>query len=286
MEYVTLNDGQQMPQLGLGLFQIFDLAEVTRVVKAAIAVGYRLFDTAAAYNNEAAVGRAIRESGVPRDEFFITSKLWIDQYPYEKAQQAIDAALKKLGTDYLDLMLLHQPYGDIVGGWRALEKAQAAGKVKSIGVSNFYPDLLKSLELMARVKPALDQIEVSPWYQRPQEVAFLQREGIAAETWAPLAEGKHDLFHNPTIAAIGARYGKSNPQVILRWLTQRGLIVIPKTVRPERMQENLASFDFQLTAAEMQQIARLDTGHSQFFDQRDPLVIESIFGAALRGMQI
>ncbi|WP_304231207.1 aldo/keto reductase [Lactobacillus kitasatonis] len=286
MQKITLNDGNKMPQLGLGLFQIFDLNIAEQVVKEAIDIGYRLFDTASAYNNEEAVGKAIHKSSLPRDKFFIVSKLWIDQYPYEIALKSIDKALEKLQIDYIDLMLLHQPYGDIVGAWKALEKAQSNGKIKSIGVSNFYPDQMKSLELMSSVKPAINQIEISPWYQRTDEVNFLKDENISIQAWAPLAEGKHGLFNNKLIAKIGRKYNKSNPQVILRWLIQRGIIVIPKTIHGDRMKENINVFDFELTDKEMSLISTLDTGHSQFFDHRDPMAIESIFGASLRSLKI
>lgn len=235
MQYLTLNDGNKMPQLGFGVFQISDLNQAEQAVRDAIDVGYRLFDTAAAYGNESAVGKAIRESDINREDFFVTSKLWVDHFTYEKAKQGIDDSLNKLGLDYLDLYLLHQPYGDTSGAWRALEEAQKAGKIKSIGVSNFYPDQLKNLELMSDVKPAVNQIEVSPWYQRKQDVDFNKQEGIATEAWAPFAEGKHNIFTNETIAKIGEKYGKANGQVILRWLLQRGIIVIPKSVHKARM---------------------------------------------------
>ena len=285
MQYVSLNDGNKMPQLGFGVFQINDLSLAEQAVSQAIEVGYRLFDTAAAYGNEAAVGKAIAKSGLPREDFFVTSKLWVDHASYEKAKEGIDDSLNKLGTDYLDLYLLHQPYGDVVGAWRALEEAQAAGKIRSIGVSNFYADQIKNLELMSRVQPAVNQIEVSPWYQQACEAAFMQGEGIAVETWAPFAEGKGGIFTNEQIAQIGQKYGKSNGQVILRWLLQRGIIVIPKSVHYERMAENFAIFDFELTDAEMSLLKTLDKNESQFFSHRDPAAIESIFGASLRALR-
>lgn len=228
----------------------------------------------------------MKVGGIDREDLFIASKLWIDQYPYEKAIKAIDESLKKLHTDYLDLMLLHQPYGDIIGAWKALIKAQQEEKIRSIGVSNFYPDQFKNLELMSSVKPAINQIEVSPWYQRKADIDFLKVENVTAEAWAPLAEGKHEIFHNEVIAKIGEKYDKTNAQVILRWLIQQGLVVIPKTVHRERMIENLNIFDFKLSKEDMKQIDTLDTGHSQFFDHRDPMAIESIFGASLRSLKI
>lgn len=285
MEYVTLNDGYQMPKLGFGVFQINDLAIAEQAVSDAIAVGYRLFDTAAAYGNEAAVGKAIAKSGVPREKFFVTSKLWVDHASYEKAKEGIDDSLDKLGMDYLDLYLLHQPYGDVAGAWRALEEAQAAGKIRSIGVSNFYADQVKNLELMSKVQPAVNQIEVSPWYQEAEEVAFMQGEGIAVEAWAPFAEGKHGIFSNETIRKIGLNHGKSNGQVILRWLLQRDIVVIPKSVHPERMAENFDVFDFELTEEEMRVMTSLDKHESQFFSHRDPAAIEAIFGSSLRALK-
>lgn len=282
MQYLTLNDGNKMPQLGFGVFQVTDLNQAEQAVRDAIDVGYRLFDTAAAYGNESAVGKAIRESDINREDFFVTSKLWVDHFTYEKAKQGIDDSLNKLGLDYLDLYLLHQPYGDTAGAWRALEEAQKAGKIKSIGVSNFYPDQLKNLELMSDVKPAVNQIEVSPWYQRKQDVDFNKQEGIATEAWAPFAEGKHNIFTNETIAKIGEKYGKANGQVILRWLLQRGITVIPKSVHKARMAENFNIFDFELSADDIKTMNALDKHESQFFNHRDPEAIESIFGSSLR----
>ena len=285
MQYVTLNDGNRMPQLGFGVFQVPDLNQAEQAVKDAIDVGYRLFDTAAAYANEEAVGKAINNSGIDRSEFFVTSKLWVDHFTYEKAKQGIDDSLNKLDMDYMDLYLLHQPYGDVAGAWRALEEAQKEGKIKSIGVSNFYPDQLKNLELMSDVKPAVNQIEVSPWYQEENDVEFNKKENIVTEAWAPFAEGKHDIFTNETIAAIGEKYGKSNGQVILRWLLQRGIVAIPKSVHKTRMAENFDVFDFELSDDDMKKMASLDMNESQFFDHRDPVAIESIFGSSLKALR-
>lgn len=285
MEYVTLNDGNKMPQLGFGVFQVPDLNQAEQAVSDALDSGYRLIDTAVAYGNEEAVGAAINKSSISRDEIFVTSKLWVDHFTYEKAKQGIDDSLRKLNLDYMDLYLLHQPYGDTAGAWRALEEAQKAGKIKSIGVSNFASDQMMNLELMANVKPALNQIEVSPWYQETNEVKFNQDQGIQVEAWAPFAEGKHDIFTNETIAAIGEKYGKSNGQVILRWLLQRGIVVIPKSVHKARMRENIDVFDFELSSADMQLMASLDKNESQFFDHRDPVAIESIFGQSLKALR-
>jgi len=281
METVKLNNGVEMPQLGFGVFQVTDLEQCEQVVVDAIASGYRLIDTAAAYQNEAAVGRAIKRSGVDRKELFITSKLWVSDANYERAQKAIETSLNNLGVDYLDMYLLHQPYGDISGAWRALEEAYKAGKIRAIGVSNFYADQLKNLELSNEIKPVLNQIEVNPWYQQNSEVDFNQGEDIRVEAWAPFAEGKHDIFTNEAIKEIADKYNKSNGQVILRWLLQRGITVIPKSVHKNRMEENINVFDFELTDDEMKVMNGLDKGESQFFDHRDPVTIEQIFGTSL-----
>ena len=285
MQYVTLNDGNKMPQLGFGVFQVPDLAVCEQAVADALETGYRLIDTAAAYANEEAVGAAISKSQVAREEIFVTSKLWVDHFTYEKAKQGIDDSLRKLGLDYLDLYLLHQPYGDVAGAWRALEEAQQAGKIRSIGVSNFAPDQLINLELMSNVKPAVNQIEVSPWYQEKDEVNFAQSQDVQVEAWAPFAEGQHGIFTDPTIAAIGEKYGKTNGQVILRWLLQRGIVAIPKSVHKERMEENFDVFDFELSDEDMATMAGLDKHESQFFDHRDPAAIVNIFGQSLRALR-
>ena len=281
METVKLNNGVEMPKLGFGVFKVTDLDQCEQAVVDAIDSGYRLIDTAAAYQNEAAVGRAIKRSGVDRKELFITSKLWVSDANYERAQKGIEQSLNNLGLDYLDLYLLHQPYGDVVGAWRALEEAYKAGKIRAIGVSNFYGDQLKNLELSNEVKPAINQIEVNPWYQQKSEVDFAQSDDIQVEAWAPFAEGKHEILTNKVIAEIANKYGKSNGQVILRWLLQRGIVVIPKSVHKNRMAENINVFDFELKSDEMNALNNLDKGESQFFDHRDPRVIEQIFGASL-----
>lgn len=282
---VKLNDGNKMPQLGFGVFQVPDHDRAVHAVEAAISNGYRLIDTAEAYNNQDAVGEAIKESVVNRDDIFLTTKLWVSNFTYEKAKAAIDNDLKQLGTDYIDLLLLHQPYGDVYGAWRAMEEAQKAGKIKSIGVSNFWPDQLKNLELESEVKPVVNQIEVNPWFQRTKEVKWNQNEDVAVEAWAPFAEGKDNIFTNETIANIGKKYGKSNGQVILRWLLQRGIIVIPKSVHDARQKENINVFDFELSSDDMKQIAGLDKNVSQFFDHHDPQTIEQIFGSSLKQLR-
>lgn len=279
---ITLNNGVEMPQLGFGVFQVPDLSQAEAAVKDALEVGYRLIDTATAYQNEEAVGRAINNSGIKREDIFVTSKLWVSDFTYARAKKGIDASLQRLNMGYMDLYLLHQPYGDVMGAWRALEEAYKAGKIRAIGVSNFYADQLKNLELTMTVQPVVNQIEVSPWYQQTDEVKFNQGEKVQVEAWAPFAEGKHDIFNNTTIGQIAKKYGKTNGQVILRWLLQRGITVIPKSVHRERMAENLAVFDFELTTAEMQTMATLDKKESQFFDHRDPVTIEQIFGSSLK----
>jgi len=282
---VKLNNGIDMPQLGFGVFQVPELAACETAVTQALDAGYRLIDTATAYQNEAAVGRAIKKSGIKREDLFVTSKLWVSDFTYERAQKGIDASLERLGLDYMDLYLLHQPYGDVMGAWRALEEAYHAGKIRAIGVSNFYADQLKNLELTMSVKPVLNQIEVNPWYQQSTEVAFNQRDDVRVEAWAPFAEGKHGIFTDPTIAAIAESHGKTVGQVILRWLLQRGITVIPKSVHSTRMAENIAVFDFDLTEAEMHTMGTLDRQESQFFDHRDPVTIEQIFGASLKQLK-
>lgn len=274
MKFVELNNGVKMPQLGFGVFQIPDLKECEQAVLDAIDSGYRLIDTAAAYHNEEAVGAAIKKSGVAREKLFITSKLWVSDASYECAKKGIETSLNKLGLDYIDLYLLHQPYGDVIGAWKALEEAYHAGKIRAIGVSNFYADQLKNLILTCDVKPVINQIEVNPWYQQKQEIKLNQAEDVRVEAWAPFAEGKHNIFQNEVLAEIGQKYGKANGQVILRWLMQRGIVVIPKSVHKNRMEENFDVFDFELSDEDMQTIAKLDKDESQFFDHRDPETIE------------
>lgn len=278
---IKLNDGNEMPQLGFGVFQIPDHDEAVKTVEMALANGYRLIDTAEAYNNQKAVGEGMKNSGVKREDIFLTTKLWVSNFTYEKAKAAIDNDLIELGTDYIDLMLLHQAYGDVYGAWCAMEEAQKEGKIKSLGVSNFWPDQLTNLELGNNVKPVINQIEVNPWFQRKHEVKWNQDDKVAVEAWAPFAEGKRTIFANETLKGIGEKYGKSIGQVILRWLLQRGIIVIPKSVHDERQKENINIFDFKLSDNEMNQIATLDKNQSQFFDHHDPLTIEQIFGSSL-----
>lgn len=282
---IKLNNGVEMPTLGFGVFQVPDLSQAEKAVSEALETGYRLIDTAAAYQNEEAVGKAIKNSSVNREDIFVTSKLWVSDFSYEGAKRVIDNSLEKLGLDYMDLYLLHQPYGDTMGAWRALQEAYKAGKIRAIGVSNFYADQLKNLELTMPVKPVLNQIEVKPWYQQDNEVKFAQGEDIRVEAWAPFAEGKHDIFNNEVLKAIVEKYNKATGQVILRWLLQRGITVIPKSVHQNRMAENIDVFDFELSDDDMKKIAELDKNESQFFDHRDPITIEQIFGSSLKQVQ-
>jgi 2,5-diketo-D-gluconate reductase A len=274
MQKVKLNNGVEMPILGFGVFQVTDLAECERSVSDAIETGYRLIDTAASYMNEEAVGSAIKKSGVPREELFITTKLWIQRDGYEGTKRAFDASLKKLGLDYVDLYLMHQPFGDVYGEWRAMQELYWEKKVRAIGVSNFHPDRLIDLVVHNEVVPAVNQIETHPFHQQIETQTFLQENGVQIESWGPFAEGKNGIFQNELLATIGKRYNKTIAQVILRWLTQRGIVAIPKSVRKERMEENFNIFDFQLSAEDMDAIKTLDTKTSSFFDHRDPAMVK------------
>lgn len=271
---LTLNNGLRMPIAGFGVFQITDPAECTRSVVDAIAAGYRLIDTAASYRNEAAVGEGLRRSGVPRDQLFITSKLWVEDASEARARQAIDASLRRLGLDHLDLFLIHQPFGDVHGAWRAMEAAVQAGKLRAIGVSNFAPDRLMDLIAFNTVKPAVNQIEINPVHQQAESVTFMHGQDVQAQAWAPFAEGRNGLFQNEVLTDIGRRHGKSVGQVVLRWAVQRDIAVLAKSVRPERMAENLAIFDFELDRDDMARIATLETGQSSFFSHRDPAIVK------------
>lgn len=283
METVQLNNGMTIPQLGFGVFQVDDLAVCRRAVSAAIATGYRLFDTAQAYHNERAVGQAIKDSGISRDQFFITSKLWITNTQGTAPEQAIDNSLRELGTDYIDLYLIHMPFGDSFNAWRAMEKAVQAGKIRAIGVSNFSSDQITNLMLFNELKPAVNQVEVNPWHQQSSLVSFNQQNQIQTEAWAPFAEGKLDIFANPILAAIADHHQKTVGQVILRWLTQRGIVAIPKSVHAKRMAENFAIFDFRLDSTEMEAIAQLDRHQSEFFNPHDPAAIKAIVSGGRPG---
>ena len=268
MKTIKLRNGVEMPQLGFGVFQVPDPAECQSVVESAIGVGYRSLDTAASYLNEQAVGAGIAASGVAREDLFITTKLWIEQAGETETLRAFDLSTKKLGVDYLDLYLIHQPFGDYYGAWRAMEKLYNDGRIRAIGVSNFYPDRLVDLILHSEIAPHVNQIETHPFFQRADYQQLMSERGVQIESWAPFAEGKNDLFANELLVGIAEAHGKSVAQVVLRWLIQRDVIVIPKTVSQSRMAENFNAFDFELTNDEMAKIATLDGGESLFFDHR------------------
>ncbi|MGX7896066.1 aldo/keto reductase [Tsuneonella sp. HG222] len=271
---VTLNNGVEMPLLGFGVFQVPDPAECERSVHDAIEVGYRLLDTAASYGNEEAVGAAIANSGLDRSELFVTTKLWVEDASYNGAKAAFERSLNKLQLDYLDLYLIHQPYGDVYGAWRAMEDLHRAGKVRAIGVSNFYPDRLVDFVLHNETAPAVNQIEIHPFHQQAEAQAILEENNVQTQAWGPFAEGKNGLFQNELLASIGKKHGKSIAQVVLRWLTQRGIVAIPKSVRKERMAENFAILDFELDTDDLARIATLDQKTSSFFDHRDPAMVK------------
>jgi len=274
MQTTTLNNGVAMPMLGFGVYQMTDATECEACVAEALRVGYRLIDTAAAYGNEEAVGRAIAKSGIAREELFITTKLWLSDAGHEKTRLAFERSLARLQLDYLDLYLIHQPYSDVHGAWRAMEELYDAGRIRAIGVSNFQPDRVMDLIMHNRIVPAVNQIETHPFCQQIGTATFLRENGVQIESWGPFAEGRNDLFSNPALADIATRHGRSIAQIVLRWLLQRGVVAIPKSIRPERMAENFHIFDFELEADEMTAIAALDTGKSAFFDHRDPAIVK------------
>ena len=278
MEFVTLNNGLKMPSVGFGVFQIKDLEECKQAVLDAIDVGYRLIDTAQSYGNEEAVGQAIKETSIPREELFITTKVWISNYGYDKTKASIEESLKKMQLDYLDLVLLHQPFNDYYGAYRALEGLYQEGKIKAIGVSNFYPDRLVDLAIFADVKPAVNQVEVNAFHQQITAQTYNEKYGVQMEAWAPFAEGKNGMFTNPELKAIGEKYGKSVAQVILRWLLQRGIVPLAKSVKKERMAENINIFDFELSDEDMKIITAMDKQESSFFSHYDPATVEMICG--------
>ncbi|MCI7224271.1 MULTISPECIES: aldo/keto reductase [Fusobacterium] len=274
MRYVTLNNGIKMPILGFGVYQMNDPQECEDAVYNAIKIGYRSIDTAEAYGNEEAVGKAIKRSGVPREELFITTKLWISNVSYEKAKIAFQKSLDRLGLDYIDLYLIHQPYGDIYGAWRAMVELYKEGKIKAIGVSNFYPDRIVDFILNNEVIPAINQVETHPFNQQVEAQKIMEEYGVQIESWGPFAEGKNEIFKNTILTEIGNKYSKSVAQVILRWLIQREVIVIPKSVRKERMEENFNIFDFELSEKDMEKIKELDKKESLFFSHRDPEMVK------------
>lgn len=274
MQKILLNNGIEMPVLGFGVFQVTDLAECERSVLDAIATGYRLIDTAAVYMNEVAVGNAIKKSGVPREDFFITTKLWIQSNGYEGTKKAFENSLIQLQLDYLDLYLIHQPFGDVHGSWRAIEELYKEGKIRAIGVSNFHPDRLMDLIVHNEIIPAVNQIETHPFHQQIEVQQFLQENNVQIQSWGPFAEGKNNIFQNELLHSIGNKYNKSVAQVVLRWLIQRGVVAIPKSVRKERMEENFDIFNFELNFEDIEAIKTLDTKTSSFFDHRDPAMVK------------
>lgn len=276
MEFVTLNNGVKMPLEGFGVFQVPDPAVCEQAVLDAIATGYRLIDTAAAYMNEQAVGAAIQKCGVPREELFITTKLWVQDASYEGAKRAIETSLRNLGLDYIDLYLIHQPMGDYIGAYRAMEEAYREGKLKAIGVCNFYPNRLADLCETVEVTPAVNQVELHPFFQQENALALMKEYGVVPEAWGPFAEGNHGIFTHPVLTAIGRKYSKSAAQVALRWNVQRGVVVIPKSVHKERIEQNMNIWDFQLSDEDMAEIAKLDIGHSEIVDHSDPAFVKML----------
>ncbi|MEK3964739.1 MULTISPECIES: aldo/keto reductase [Paenibacillus] len=276
MQKVILNNGVEMPILGFGVFQIQNEAECEQAVYDAIMSGYRLIDTAASYLNEEAVGRALKRSGVPREDLFITTKLWVQDTGYERTKEAFEKSLTRLHLDYLDLYLIHQPFGDVHGSWRALEELYREGKIRAIGVSNFQNDRLIDLIIHNEVTPAVNQVETHPFCQQIESAAFMKENNVQIESWGPFAEGKNNMFQNEVLVSIAQKYNKSVAQVVLRWLTQRGVVVIPKSVRKERIIENFNIFDFELNSEDIEQIALLDTKESLFFSHRDPVMVKAL----------
>ncbi|MDT0091543.1 aldo/keto reductase [Listeria marthii] len=274
MKTVRLNNGVEVPILGFGTYQITDANEAEQAVKDAITAGYRHIDTAQSYMNEEAIGRGIAASGVDRKELFITTKIWVENVSYKGVMSSFDRSLKRLGVDYIDLLLIHQPFNDVYGAWMAMEELQAEGKIRAIGVSNFSVDRVIDLAAFNDVTPQVNQIEVNPFQQQTGNLELLRKEGVAVEAWAPFAEGKNDIFNNPVLTKIGEKYGKSAAQVILRWLVEQDIIVLAKSVKPDRMAQNLAVFDFELTDADKKEIASLNQGESQFFSHSDPEMVK------------
>ena len=266
MQYRSLSNGVELPMIGYGTFQIKDAAQCEQCVSEALEAGYRLFDTAASYENEAAIGRALRGSGVPREELFITTKLWVQDASYEGAKKAIETSLQKLGLDYIDLYLIHQPFGDYYGAWRAMERLYREGAVRAIGVSNFTPERLVDLCMNQEVRPMVNQIEIHPFFQQNTALRVMEDYGVVPQAWGPFSEAQKDIFNHKTLAKIASRHGKTTAQVILRWHLQRDLPTIPKTVHQERMIENLDVFDFELSEKELESIAGMDIGHSEIID--------------------
>ena len=282
MEYTILNNGAKMPMEGFGVFQVRDTAVCQQAVRDAIDVGYRLIDTAASYGNEEAVGAAIRDCGVAREDLFITTKLWVADSSYDGAKRAFEDSCRKLGLEYLDLYLLHQPMGDYYGAWRALEELYKEGRIRAIGVCNFYPHVLADFCETVEIMPAVNQVELHPFFQQPKALELMKEYEVQPEAWGPFAEGKHGIFSHPVLTEIGAKYGKSAAQVALRWNVQRGVAVIPKSTHRARMEQNLDIWDFRLTDEDMAAIAPLDIGHSEIVDHFDPNFVRALHGRFAR----
>lgn len=276
MQYRTLSNGVELPMVGYGTFQIRDAVQCEQCVLQAVETGYRLFDTAASYENEAAVGAALRSSGVPREELFLITKLWVQDAGYDGTLKAFDRSLKKLGLGHIDLYLIHQPFGDYYGAWRAMERLYREGAVRAIGVSNFTPERLVDLCMNQEVKPMVNQIEIHPFFQQENALALMREYGVHPEAWGPFAEGSHGIFTHPVLTAIGQKYGKSAAQVALRWNVQRGVTVIPKSVHKERMEQNINIWDFTLSGEDMAEIAKLDIGRSEIVDHSDPKFVQML----------
>lgn len=276
MDFVTLNNGLKMPLEGFGVFQVPDSAECEQAVLDAIESGYRLIDTAAAYMNEEAVGAAIKKCGVPREELFITTKLWVQDASYEGAKKAIQTSLEKLGLDYIDLYLIHQPMGDYIGAYRAMEEAYKVGGLKAIGVCNFYPERLADFCETVDVMPAVNQIELHPFFAQENALKIMKEYGVVPEAWGPFAEGNHGIFTHPVLTDIGAKYGKTAAQVALRWNVQRGVVVIPKSIHKNRMEQNMDIWDFALSDEDMNEISKLDIGHSEIVNHYDPKFVKML----------
>lgn len=276
MQYRALSNGVELPMIGYGTFQIQDAAQCEQCVSEALEAGYRLIDTAASYGNEAAIGAALRGSGLPRAELFLTTKLWVQDASYAGAKKAIEVSRKKLGVDSIDLYLIHQPMGDYIGAYRAMEEACAAGKLRAIGVCNCYPHVLADICETVEIRPAVNQVELHPFFQQESALALMREYGVHPEAWGPFAEGKYGIFTHPVLSEIGRKYGKSAAQVALRWNVQRGVTVIPKSVHKERMEQNLDIWDFQLSGEDMAQIAKLDIGRSEIVDHSDPKFVQML----------
>lgn len=281
MEFVTLSNGIKMPLEGFGVFQVPDPAVCEQAVLDAIASGYRLIDTAAAYGNEEAVGAAVKKCGLPREELFITTKLWVQDTSYEGAKAAFQTSLDKLGLDYLDLYLIHQPMGDYYGAWRAMEELYKEGRIKAIGVCNCYPHVLADLCETVEIKPMVNQVELHPFFQQEDALALMREYGVVPEAWGPFAEGNHGIFTHPVLTAIGRKYGKSAAQAALRWNVQRGVVVIPKSVHRDRMEQNMDIWDFSLSDEDMAEIAKLDLGRSEIVDHFSPAFVKMLHGMKL-----